>query len=77
MSTNPFDDEDGTFVVVVNDEEQHSLWPTFADVPAAGRWYSVKPPARRVWKTSSSTGPTCGRKVSARRSRTAIAKNDS
>jgi uncharacterized protein YbdZ (MbtH family) len=23
MSTNPFDDEDGTFVVVVNDEEQH------------------------------------------------------
>jgi MbtH protein len=33
MSTNPFDDEDGTFVVLVNDEDQHSLWPTFAAVP--------------------------------------------
>jgi uncharacterized protein YbdZ (MbtH family) len=36
MSTNPFDDEDGAFFVFVNDEEQHSLWPVFADVPAAG-----------------------------------------
>lgn len=33
MSTNPFDDENGVFYVLVNDEEQHSLWPTFADVP--------------------------------------------
>ncbi len=31
---NPFDDEDGTFLVLVNDEGQHSLWPSFADVPA-------------------------------------------
>jgi uncharacterized protein YbdZ (MbtH family) len=37
MSTNPFDDEAGTFLVVVNDEEQHSLWPAFADVPAGWR----------------------------------------
>lgn len=34
MSTNPFDDDNGSFYVLVNDEEQHSLWPTFADVPA-------------------------------------------
>jgi MbtH protein len=34
MSTNPFDDNDGTFVVLVNAEGQHSLWPSFADVPA-------------------------------------------
>lgn len=34
MATNPFDDEDGTFYVLVNDEAQHSLWPTFAEVPA-------------------------------------------
>lgn len=33
MSTNPFDDEDGTFQVLVNDEEQHSLWPVFKPVP--------------------------------------------
>ncbi|MFV8049142.1 MbtH family protein [Mycobacterium sp. 48b] len=34
MSINPFDDDNGCFLVLVNDEEQHSLWPTFADVPA-------------------------------------------
>ena len=33
MSANPFDDENGTFYVLRNAEEQHSLWPTFADVP--------------------------------------------
>ena len=37
MSTNPFDDENGMFVVLVNDEDQHSLWPTFADVPSGWR----------------------------------------
>ncbi|MER5768564.1 MbtH family protein [Streptomyces sp. NPDC001985] len=31
---NPFDDENGTFLVLVNEENQHSLWPAFADVPA-------------------------------------------
>lgn len=33
MSTNPFDDDNGTFHALVNDEGQHSLWPSFADVP--------------------------------------------
>lgn len=33
MSSNPFDDPDGTFHVLVNDEGQRSLWPTFAPVP--------------------------------------------
>ena len=37
MSTNPFDDEASTFIVVVNDEEQHSLWPAFAETPAGWR----------------------------------------
>ena len=32
--TNPFEDEDGRYLVLVNDEGQHSLWPAFADVPA-------------------------------------------
>jgi MbtH protein len=31
--TNPFDDENGTFLVLVNEEGQHSLWPSFAEVP--------------------------------------------
>lgn len=34
MSTNPFDNPDGTYLVVVNDEGQHSLWPAFIEVPA-------------------------------------------
>lgn len=37
MSSNPFDNDEGRFFVLVNDEEQHSLWPTFADVPAGWR----------------------------------------
>lgn len=30
---NPFDDDDGRFLVLVNAEEQHSIWPAFAAVP--------------------------------------------
>lgn len=37
MSINPFDDDKGSFFVLVNDEEQHSLWPAFADVPEGWR----------------------------------------
>jgi len=37
LSTNPFDDPNGRFVVLVNDEEQYSLWPTFAEVPSGWR----------------------------------------
>ena len=32
--TNPFEDPDGTYLVLVNEENQHSLWPSFVDVPA-------------------------------------------
>jgi MbtH protein len=35
--TNPFADEHGRFRVLVNDEDQHSLWPVFAEVPAGWR----------------------------------------
>lgn len=37
MSTNPFDDESGIFYVLVNGEEQHSIWPTAIEVPAQWR----------------------------------------
>jgi len=39
VSTNPFDDGRGTFFVLVNDEEQHSLWPAFVEIPAG--WDAV------------------------------------
>ncbi|GAA3772731.1 MbtH family protein [Streptomyces phyllanthi] len=45
MTTNPFDNEDGEFHVLVNDEDQHSLWPAFATLPAG--WRSVFGPAGR------------------------------
>jgi MbtH protein len=31
--TNPFEDPDGTYVVLVNDEGQHSIWPSFIEIP--------------------------------------------
>lgn len=37
--TNPFDDPEGTFHVLVNDEGQHSLWPAFAAIPDG--WHAV------------------------------------
>jgi uncharacterized protein YbdZ (MbtH family) len=37
MGANPFDDDTGSFVVLVNAEEQHSLWPAFADIPPGWR----------------------------------------
>jgi uncharacterized protein YbdZ (MbtH family) len=43
--SNPFDDADGTFHVLVNDENQHSLWPAFAEVPAG--WMVVLRDATR------------------------------
>ena len=32
--TNPFEDDNATYQVLINDEGQYSLWPTFIDVPA-------------------------------------------
>ncbi|MFF6918412.1 MbtH family NRPS accessory protein [Streptomyces sp. NPDC012466] len=32
--SNPFEDAEGTFLVLVNHEGQYSLWPSFAEVPA-------------------------------------------
>jgi MbtH protein len=34
---NPFDDPDGVFLVVCNDEERHSLWPGTVPVPTGWR----------------------------------------
>jgi MbtH protein len=31
--TNPFEDVDGSFVALINDEGQYSLWPTAVEEP--------------------------------------------
>ncbi|MEU6717088.1 MbtH family protein [Nonomuraea sp. NPDC046802] len=46
MTTNPFDDVEGRFLVLVNAENQHSLWPSFADVPLG--WTVVFPENSRA-----------------------------
>jgi MbtH protein len=33
MTTNPFEDENGIYHVLINDEGQYSLWPSFKEVP--------------------------------------------
>lgn len=42
---NPFEDESATYHVLINDEGQHSLWPTFAEIPAG--WYKMHGPDHR------------------------------
>lgn len=42
---NMLDDPDGVFVVLVNDEDQHSLWPATMAVPAG--WNPAHGPAGR------------------------------
>lgn len=42
---NPFDDDSGTFLVLRNTVNQHSLWPTFASIPDG--WEAVYGPTSR------------------------------
>jgi len=46
LNVNPFDDDSAKFLVLANDEEQHSLWPVFADIPAG--WRVVSGEAERT-----------------------------
>ncbi|MFI6289974.1 MbtH family protein [Nonomuraea sp. NPDC050790] len=43
--TNPFEDADGVYVVLVNDENQHALWPQ--RLPAPAGWTQAFGPAAR------------------------------
>lgn len=43
--SNPFEDPDGTYVVLRNDEHQYSLWPGAMPVPDG--WLVVHGPAGR------------------------------
>jgi MbtH protein len=42
---NPFEDETAEYVVLVNDEGQHSLWPVFIEAPAG--WTQSYGPDKR------------------------------
>lgn len=45
MERNPFNDENGRFYVLVNDKNEHSMWPAFAEVPHG--WRTAFGPAIR------------------------------
>jgi uncharacterized protein YbdZ (MbtH family) len=42
---NPFDEETGEFLVLVNAEGQYSLWPAFRELPRG--WAAVGPSGAR------------------------------
>ncbi|MFF0741725.1 MbtH family protein [Streptomyces sp. NPDC004111] len=43
--SNPFENPDASFLVLVNEENQHSLWPDFMEVPSG--WESKYGPHAR------------------------------
>lgn len=43
--TNPFEDPDGIYLALINDEGQHSLWPASIEVPTG--WIVAHGPANR------------------------------
>ncbi|MGW1202754.1 MbtH family protein [Streptomyces cyaneofuscatus] len=61
-SANPFD-ADGEFLVLTNEEGQHSLWPLFAAVPAG--WSTAHGPCARQealdWIGAHWSGPLAAR----------------
>lgn len=44
--TNPFEDDDAAYLVLVNDEGQYSLWPAYLAVPAG--WKETGPRGKRA-----------------------------
>jgi MbtH protein len=44
--TNPFESPDEQYLVLVNHENQHSLWPAFAEIPPG--WNTAFGPEKRA-----------------------------
>jgi len=43
--TNPFENNDASFLVLINEENQHSIWPDFIEIPNG--WKSTYGPASK------------------------------
>jgi MbtH protein len=43
--THPFENDNATYQVLINDEAQYALWPSFIDVPRG--WRIAHPPSSR------------------------------
>jgi uncharacterized protein YbdZ (MbtH family) len=46
VHANPFDDDSVGFFVLINHEEHHSLWPSFAEIPVG--WHVIYGKADRT-----------------------------
>jgi uncharacterized protein YbdZ (MbtH family) len=46
VHANPFDDDSAGFFVLINHEEHHSLWPSFAEIPVG--WHVIYGKADRT-----------------------------
>ncbi|MET9545975.1 MbtH family NRPS accessory protein [Streptomyces sp. NPDC006627] len=46
MASNPFEDDGAQYLVLVNDENQHTLWPVGPDIPAG--WTVVQEASSRA-----------------------------
>jgi MbtH protein len=44
--TSPFENDHAQYRVLINDENQHSLWPDFIEVPAG--WRQIQGPASKA-----------------------------
>ena len=44
--SNPFEDDNAEYLVLVNHEGQYSLWPSFREIPAG--WSAVGPRSKRT-----------------------------
>jgi uncharacterized protein YbdZ (MbtH family) len=56
------DDEEDTTIyqVVVNHEEQYSIWPEYKEIPGGGRT-AKSATSRNAWITSRKSEPICVR----------------
>ncbi len=54
--SNPFDNPQGQFYILRNDQQQYSLWPAHCDLPAG--WAVVCPPRSRPRPATPGWRPT-------------------
>ena len=57
MSINPFDDDNGSFFVLVDDEDNAACGRPSPMFQRADGWFTGKRTGLRVWTTSNRTGP--------------------
>jgi MbtH protein len=56
------DVEDTTvYVVVVNHEEQYSIWPDYKAIPNGCARWDARARKKSAWPISKRSGPICGR----------------